>query len=119
MRIHPNHPRQGVSNKGTSQSREDLPDSISQQYSPRTSTKRPTGHQPNHNHNNYNKNETNNTMNNLRQIAHLFVDTFVTTKNNATPRTATTTIDKEHTIIFTNSNKTSLGQSQGRARKTS
>ena len=48
-------------------------------------------------------------MNTLTQIAHLCGDKLATLQNNIKPITATTTIEKEQTIIFTNSNNKSTG----------
>ena len=60
-------------------------------------------------------------MNKYKQYANSEVDRLVTTKNKAIPKIATAKPEKEHTIIFTNSNKPSTGQPQGqpqgRARK--
>ena len=47
-----------------------------------------------------------------------FVDRLVKIQKIITPKTATTKPER-HTIIITNSNKTSTGQPQGRARKMS
>ena len=58
-------------------------------------------------------------MNKYRQYVNSFVDRIVTTKQNATPSTATTTTQKEHTITITNSNKTTTRQPPGYARKMS
>ena len=48
-------------------------------------------------------------MNRLTQTAYSCKDKLVTIKNNIKPRTDTTIIEKEQTIIFTNNNKTSTG----------
>ena len=55
----------------------------------------------------------------LTQFRHLCGDTITTLQNNTTTRTTTTTIEREQTIVFTNSNEKSKGQSPGSVRKTS
>ena len=93
LRIHRTYPRKGVSNKGTSQSREVSTDSTSQQYSPRTTNNRTSENQsnPTNNNNNNHKNEINSNDNRFTEFVQSCSDKIGAITDNIKPRTTTTT----------------------------
>ena len=68
MQIQCMNPRQGVNNKGTSQSREEPTNSTTQQYSSRTTNKQPTENQSNPNNNNNNNSNSNEINSNENEL---------------------------------------------------
>ena len=120
---------QGVSTKGTTQSREDSPNSISQQYSSitthnRTSTNqsKPTNNSNSNNNNNSNHNDNNKVKginNTIKHYAQSVRDKIGARTNNIKrTKTTTTTVETEETIKFSKA-ETGTGTTIGCVRKTS